>query len=49
MDVMAVLRITMGGWIVSEMDGCNGRFKDYSGWMNCQKIKNNDPFVSLMD
>ena len=34
MDVMAILRITTGGWMVSEMDGCNGRFKDYCGWMD---------------
>ena len=39
MDVMAILRITMGGWMVSEMDGCNGRFRDYSGWMKSQKNK----------
>ena len=33
------------------MDGCNGCFKDYSGWMKCQKNKKTpiDPFVSLMD
>ena len=29
------------------MDGCNGRFKDYSGWMKCQK-KFNGPFLSQM-
>ena len=28
MDVMAILRINMGGWMVSEMDGLNGRFKN---------------------
>ena len=36
---MAILRITMGGWMVSEMDGCNGRFRDYSGWIKSQKNK----------
>ena len=33
MDVMAVLRITMGGWMVNEMNGCNNRFKNCCGWM----------------
>ena len=30
---MAVLRITMGGWMVNEMNGCNGRLRiAVDGW-----------------
>ena len=32
-DVIAVLKITLDGWMVNEMGGCNSCFKDYSGWM----------------
>ena len=36
----------LDGLMVSEMDGCNGRFKDYyGGWMKCQKNPVG-PFVS---
>jgi hypothetical protein len=32
-DVIAVLKITLDGWMVNEMGGCKSCFKDYSGWM----------------